>query len=233
MVNVSKIIVALDHDSVEAAQDLVDQLHPEQCQLKVGSILFTKAGPTFVEALVAKGFNVFLDLKFHDIPHTVFHAIKAAAELGVWMLTVHTAGGQAMLQAAMEAVSSFVNPPKIVGVSVLTSLELRDVKATGCSVESIAELVLMRAALAKRSGLDGLVCSGQEVSLLRTHVADSFHLVTPGIRLEKSDDDQKRAFTPLQAVSAGSDFLVIGRPITQSAAPAKTLDDIYQSIRAG
>ncbi len=226
-----RIIVALDFPSVELAQRLVDQLNPSLCRLKVGNILFTQAGPRFVEGLMARGFEVFLDLKFHDIPQTVAGACKAAAELGVWMTNVHIQGGRAMLEAAVEALAPFKKRPLLLGVTLLTSLQNEDLAPLGIHL-SIDQLVPQMAEMAKAVGLDGIVCSSQEAQALRQDLGPSFLLVTPGIRLSEEAEagDQKRILTPTAALKAGSDYLVIGRPITQAKDPLKVLEKILAEI---
>jgi len=224
----SKIIVALDYSNAEQALGFVDKVTPELCKLKVGKELFTTAGPQFVEEFVAKGFDVFLDLKFHDIPNTVMKACHAAAELGVWMVNVHALGGHAMMQAAKEGVSD--SSTKLIAVTVLTSMEQEDLNQIGIQTE-ISQQVVKLAQLAKQSGLDGVVCSAKEVSLLRQNLSKDFLLVTPGIRPKgNAIGDQKRVMTPNEAINAGSSYLVIGRPITQSGAPVKTLEMISAEI---
>ncbi len=220
----SKIIVALDYSNEAQASDFINKVSPELCKLKVGKELFTTAGPQFVEKIVAKGFDVFLDLKFHDIPNTVMKACHAAAELGVWMANVHALGGQTMMQAAKEGVSH--SSTKLIAVTVLTSMGQEDLKQIGIQT-GIVQQVVNLAQLAKQSGLDGVVCSAKEVSLLRQSLSEDFLLVTPGIRPAGSaSGDQKRVMTPADAMAAGSSYLVIGRPITQSDSPVKTLKQI-------
>lgn len=224
----SKIIVALDYSSEAQAVEFVNKVSPELCKLKVGKELFTAAGPQFVEKIVSKGFDVFLDLKFHDIPNTVMKACQAVAELGVWMTNVHAMGGQTMMQAAKEGVSH--SSTKLIAVTVLTSMGQDDLKQIGIQVE-VTQQVVNLAQLTKQSGLDGVVCSAKEVSLLRQNLSEDFLLVTPGIRPAGSaTGDQKRVMTPAEAIKAGSSYLVIGRPITQSDSPVKTLEAIAAEI---
>ncbi len=224
----SKIIVALDYSNAEQALSFVNKVSPELCKLKVGKELFTTAGPQFVEELVAKGFDVFLDLKFHDIPNTVMKACHAAAELGVWMVNVHALGGHAMMQAAKDGVNH--SSTKLIAVTILTSMGQEDLNQIGIQTE-ISQQVVKLAQLAKQSGLDGVVCSAKEVSLLRQNLSNDFLLVTPGIRPAGSAiGDQKRVMTPNEAINAGSSYLVIGRPITQSGSPVKTLEMISAEI---
>lgn len=226
----SKIIVALDFPQQVSAMVLVDQLDPRLCRLKVGKELFTAAGPSFVKLLVAKGFDVFLDLKFHDIPNTVAKAVIAVADLGVWMTNVHASGGSRMMRAAKQALVERRSDMLLIGVTVLTSMEDEDLAEV--SVErSVDDQVLHLATLAKEANLDGVVCSAQEASLLKSTFGGTFNLVTPGVRLAGAGaDDQRRVTTPVEAVSLGSDYLVIGRPITQSPDPLATLKQINASI---
>lgn len=227
-----KIIVALDYTTARPALEMAARLDPTLCRVKVGKALFTAAGPVLVETLVARGFGVFLDLKFHDIPNTVAEACQAAAQLGVWMLNVHASGGRAMMAAAREAISNARVPPKLIAVTVLTSLAERELDDIGLRgpVEAAAERL---ARLAQSAGLDGVVCSAQEARLLRAACGNGFQLVTPGIRpAETSQDDQKRVMTPRAAIDAGADYLVIGRPITQAADPIVMLQRIQREIGA-
>ncbi|MDD1713463.1 MAG: orotidine-5'-phosphate decarboxylase, partial [Methanoregulaceae archaeon] len=224
------MIVALDYARAEDALGLVARLDPGLCRLKVGKELFTTAGPTFVEGLVARGFDVFLDLKFHDIPNTVAQACKAAARLGVWMLNVHGLGGRRMLSAARESLEGLSSRPKLIAVTVLTSMGREDLQEIGIADEPQA-MVLRLAKLAQSSGLDGVVCSAHEAPLLKHELGAGFCLVTPGIRLAaSSQDDQVRVTTPREAVRLGADYLVIGRPITQAKEPLQVLQDINQEL---
>ena len=224
------IIIALDFESLESAKQLADQLNPKLCRLKIGKEMFTKYGPKAVEVFQNKGFEIFLDLKFHDIPNTVAKAIKAACGLGVWMVNVHAMGGKAMLEAAKEAIISSSHQPILLGVTVLTSMQDKDLKQINvtCSTE---EEVLVLATLCKDSGLDGVVCSALEANILRRNFGQDFMLVTPGIRLlEQNLDDQKRIVTPKQALQSGSSFLVIGRPVTQAKEPTKIIEGVIEEI---
>ncbi|WP_421134582.1 orotidine-5'-phosphate decarboxylase [Alteromonas sp. A079] len=228
----SQVIVALDYDNKENALAFVEQLSPSLCKLKVGKEMFTLFGPEFVKALVAKGFDVFLDLKFHDIPNTVAKACKAAAELGVWMVNVHASGGVPMMKAAKEAIASSAHPEtKLIAVTVLTSMDeaqLRDV-IDGVTPE---QQVLRLAELTKKAGLDGIVCSAQEAEVLRSSFSSEFLLVTPGIRPVGSDaGDQKRVMTPTQAIDSGVSYLVMGRPITQADDPVAVLNSVNGEIK--
>ena len=230
--NTSRIIVALDYPSADAALQLVGQLSPELCRLKVGKELFTRAGPQLVESLVGQGFDVFLDLKFHDIPNTVASACHAAADLGVWMLNVHALGGARMLEAAREGVSRAGHSPLLIAVTILTSMDETDLAAVGLAGSPL-ENVMRLARLAQHSGLDGIVCSSREVTPLRAELERDFKLVTPGIRPAGSQaDDQRRIMTPVDAVSNGSDYLVIGRPVTQADDPVGVLRTINSELPA-
>ena len=228
----SRIIVALDYPSADAALQLVEQLSPELCRLKVGKELFTRAGPQLVESLVGQGFDVFLDLKFHDIPNTVASACHAAADLGVWMLNVHALGGARMLEAAREGVSRAGHSPLLIAVTILTSMDETDLAAVGLAGSPL-ENVMRLARLAQHSGLDGIVCSSREVTPLRAELERDFKLVTPGIRPAGSQaDDQRRIMTPVDAVTNGSDYLVIGRPVTQADDPVGVLRTINSELPA-
>lgn len=225
------VIVALDYPSPEPALNIADKLSPQLCRLKVGKELFTCAGPRFVEQLQTKGFEVFLDLKFHDIPNTVAGAVRAAADLGVWMVNVHASGGRRMMEAAREALQPFSSRPLLIGVTVLTSMSAQDLRELGYS-ESPQERVLRLADMAAGCGLDGVVCSAQEAPLLKERQGRSdFCLVTPGIRLAgDSADDQRRVVSPADAIAAGADYLVIGRSITASANPLKALEQVRSEL---
>jgi len=225
-----KIIIALDYPNAVPALALADRLEPSLCRLKVGKELFTATGPALLEELMQRGFEVFLDLKFHDIPSTTAQACKAAASLGVWMINVHALGGRKMLVAAREAIVSSAQRPKLIAVTMLTSMAQEDLAEIGINATP-AEMVLRLATLARDSGLDGVVCSAQEAALLRKHCGDKFCLVTPGIRpAHASLDDQSRVMSPKAAMQAGSSYLVIGRPITQAADPLQALLDINQEL---
>ncbi|PWC22339.1 orotidine-5'-phosphate decarboxylase [Brenneria roseae subsp. roseae] len=230
----SPIIVALDYADRQAALSFVDRIDPQDCRLKVGKEMFTLFGPQFVQSLQQRGFDVFLDLKFHDIPNTVAHAVAAAAELGVWMVNVHASGGTRMMMAAKDALLPFGDDaPLLIAVTVLTSLEAEDLRDLGI-MTSPAEQAERLALLTYHCGLDGVVCSAHEAERLRQACGEGFKLVTPGIRPAGSDaGDQRRIMTPAQAQLAGVDYMVIGRPITQSADPAQTLRDIRASLPAG
>jgi orotidine-5'-phosphate decarboxylase len=228
----SRVIVALDYADAGTALALCEKLSPGQCRLKVGKELFTAAGPELVATLARRGFDVFLDLKFHDIPNTVAQACRTAAQLGVWMLNVHALGGRPMMQAAREAIGSGDNAPKLVAVTILTSMGAAELGEVGIVGEP-ADAVGRPAALARDCGLDGVVCSAQEASLIRQRFGDAFLRVTPGIRLAgAAGDDQKRIMTPVDAIRGGASFLVIGRPVTRAENPAEVLDRINREISA-
>lgn len=228
----SRIIVALDFSEEKQVLDFTAQLKPSMCKLKVGKELFTLAGPTLVRQLTNKGFDVFLDLKFHDIPNTVARACKVAADMGVWMLNVHALGGRNMLLAAREAIETTTARPILIAVTILTSMGKQDLQEIGLSGNP-EDNVLRLAALTHEAGLDGVVCSSREVSSLRQAQGETFTLVTPGIRPAGSDaGDQKRIMTPTDAIQAGSNYLVIGRPITQANDPVQTLETINSEVAA-
>ncbi len=224
------VVVALDYPSATPALELVARLSPELCRLKVGKELFTRCGPEVVERLQRQGFEVFLDLKFHDIPNTVAAAVRAAAELGVWMVKVHASGGRRMMAAAAEALSGFRQRPLLIGVTVLTSMSERDLQELGYA-ESVEQRVARLAALVADSGLDGVVCSALEAPQLRADRGPDFCLVTPGIRLAgDAAGDQRRVVTPADAVAAGADYLVIGRSVTGAADPLAALQRIHAEL---
>lgn len=224
-----RVIVALDYAAAAPALEFTSRITPDLCRLKVGKELFVSAGPQLLEKLAGQGFHIFLDLKFHDIPNTTAQACKAAAQLGVWMVNVHASGGRKMMETAAEALANLKSRPLLIGVTVLTSMGAEDLAEIGLPEPAIQVERLAR--LAKASGLDGVVCSAQESSLLRAACGKDFKLVTPGIRpASASLDDQNRVMTPQAAMAAGSDYLVIGRPITQSTDPVATLQAINTSI---
>ncbi len=224
------IIVALDAKSQYDALTIAEQLDPALCRLKVGKELFTHEGPSVVKALHDKGFEVFLDLKFHDIPNTTAQAVCAAADMGVWMVNVHASGGRKMMETCVERLKAGNYKTQLIAVTVLTSMGREDLADLGLDIEPF-EHVKRLAKLTKESGLDGVVCSAQEAKMLRESLGTDFALVTPGIRPAGSNaDDQKRIVTPHQAMLDGSTHLVIGRPITQSANPSQTLKDILATL---
>lgn len=225
------IIVALDFPDAASAVAMAERLDPARCRVKVGKELFTAAGPQVVETLRSKGFEVFLDLKFHDIPNTTAGAVRSAAELGVWMVNVHAGGGRRMMEACREVLASRSGPqPLLTAVTVLTSLEQEDLQEVGIDIEPMVQVQRL-ARLTQECGLDGVVCSAREAKALRIALGDEFKLVTPGIRpADASADDQKRIVTPQQAMENGSTYLVIGRPITSAADPAQALNAILESL---
>ncbi|ENM5738707.1 orotidine-5'-phosphate decarboxylase [Vibrio mimicus] len=229
--NDPKVIVALDYDNLADALAFVDKIDPSTCRLKVGKEMFTLFGPEFVRELHKRGFSVFLDLKFHDIPNTCSKAVKAAAELGVWMVNVHASGGERMMVASREILEPYgKDRPLLIGVTVLTSMESSDLQGIGIQA-SPQDHVLRLATLTKNSGLDGVVCSAQEASLLKQNLGSEFKLVTPGIRPAGAEQgDQRRIMTPAQAMASGSDYLVIGRPITQASHPDLVLQEINRTL---
>ncbi|BBM04200.1 orotidine-5'-phosphate decarboxylase [Microbulbifer sp. GL-2] len=227
----SPIVVALDFDNADAALAMADQLDPTLCRVKVGKELFTIAGPDLVRALVERGFEVFLDLKFHDIPNTVASAVKAAARLGVWMVNVHASGGERMMRAAADALREFGDSkPLLIGVTVLTSTAPEELASIGVE-KPLGEQVVDLASLAKACGLDGVVCSAREAQELKEICGRDFALVTPGIRPAGSDaGDQRRTLTPSEALAQGADYLVIGRPVTAATDPLQALQNILDEI---
>jgi orotidine-5'-phosphate decarboxylase len=229
--NDAKVVVALDFDIKEDALAFVDKINPSDCRLKVGKEMFTYFGPEFVKELTNRGFDVFLDLKFHDIPNTVAKAVAAAAELGVWMVNVHASGGLEMMSKAKQALEKYGDKaPLLIAVTVLTSMSREDLQGLGIT-RSPAEQVMLLAKLTKEAGLDGVVCSAQEAKILKSALGEDFKLVTPGIRPAGApSDDQKRIMTPEQAVAVGVDYLVIGRPITQADNPQQVLQSINASL---
>lgn len=229
MSQTSPVIVALDFPSEKETMQMVDQLDPSLCRVKVGKELFTRCGPSLVKKLVDKNYDVFLDLKYHDIPNTVAKACIAAADLGVWMLNVHALGGEKMMQAARQALSAD-DAPLLIAVTWLTSSGQNELDALGIQ-STPQEMVSRLAAMTKRAGLDGVVCSAQEAPALRQTMGNDFCLVTPGIRLaDAKQDDQCRVVTPEKAIADGANYLVIGRPITQAEDPYKVLQNITQTI---
>jgi orotidine-5'-phosphate decarboxylase len=226
-----KIIVALDFPSQDPALALVDQLDPKKCRLKVGKELFTRSGPQLVEALQGRGFEVFLDLKFHDIPNTTSAAVAAAADLGVWMVNVHASGGEKMMTACRERLEPFgKDKPLLIAVTVLTSMTAEDLAGIGIPNSPEAQVSRL-ATLTRNCGLDGVVCSAQEAPRLKKEQGAEFRLITPGIRpLTADKGDQQRIMTPTDALNAGSDYLVIGRPITQAPDPLAALEAIHAEV---
>jgi len=225
-----RIIVALDYPDSASAWGLIDQLDADMCRLKIGKEMFTRLGPDFVRQVIDKGFDVFLDLKYHDIPNTVAAACEAAADLGVWMLNVHASGGRRMMEAAADRLARLSQRPLLIGVTILTSLseeEIAEIGYPGSPAENVSRL----AALAQASGLDGVVCSPREAEQLRAERGEDFLLVTPGVRpASASLDDQTRVMTPADAIAVGASFLVIGRPITAAQDPLAALQAISAEI---
>ncbi|WP_441004978.1 orotidine-5'-phosphate decarboxylase [Erwinia sp. PsM31] len=228
----SRILVALDYANHTSAMAFVDRIDPRSCRLKIGKEMFTLFGPQLVRDLQQRGFEVFLDLKFHDIPNTTAHAVAAAADLGVWMVNVHASGGARMMTAAREALKPFgKDAPLLIAVTVLTSMEAEDLRGIGIEL-SPAEHAERLARLTQQCGLDGVVCSAQEAARFKQTLGSDFKLVTPGIRPAGSEaGDQRRIMTPQQALQAGVDYMVIGRPVTQAADPAAALNNIIASLQ--
>lgn len=226
------VVIALDFSDEGAVLELVSGLDPESCRLKVGKELYTHCGPSLVERLAADGYDVFLDLKFHDIPNTVAGACAAAADLGVWMVNVHALGGRRMMEAARAAIEQKTHQPLLIAVTILTSMGESDLAEIGL-LGSPEENVVRLAKLAEKSGLDGVVCSPLEVGVFREVCGAEFKFVTPGIRPAGAKvNDQKRITTPVDALESGSDYLVIGRPITAADDPLAALKTINSEIQA-
>jgi orotidine-5'-phosphate decarboxylase len=224
----NKIIIPLDLE-YDYAIHIAKILDPEICRLKVGGQLFTSSGPKIIKELHNLGFDIFLDLKFHDIPNTVHESVKSAADLGVWMVNVHASGGSKMLEASNKALAGYENPPLLIAVTVLTSLSEEEIKEIG--LKGMQRQVLQLAGLAKDNGLDGVVCAASDTSLIKRQFGKDFLAVTPGIRPANSlVNDQSRVSTPSEAIKNGSDYLVIGRPITSSKNPKDSLEKIYKEI---
>ena len=224
-----KVVVACDFNQLSDLHNFVDKVSPELCKLKIGKEMFTYFGPQAVKPLVDKGFDVFLDLKFHDIPNTVSRAIKASCNLGVWMVNVHASGGKQMLLAAREAVDSSSNKPILIAVTILTSYDNSSYQELGFK-NNLLDQIAYLTTLSENSGMDGIVCSANDIRSIKPLVKEKFQFVTPGIRLANSDDDQKRVTTPEDAIIQGSNYLVIGRPITSSEEPAALIEKINQKI---
>lgn len=231
MVTDSPLIIALDYPSLDAALCMADQLDPARCRVKVGKELFTRSGPAVLEALHGRGFEVFLDLKFHDIPNTVASAVQAAAEQGVWMVNVHASGGQRMMEAAIQRLEQHRLTTHLIAVTVLTSMGAEDLTDVGVNAP-LAEHVERLALLSQQSGLHGVVCSAQESAQLKARCGDAFLKVTPGIRPSfAATNDQQRIMTPSEAIRAGSTHLVIGRPVTQAEDPMVALESIEAELK--
>jgi len=224
----NRIIIPLDMEYTSAVS-IADKLDPNICRLKVGNQLFTSSGPKIVKTLHDKGFEIFLDLKFHDIPNTVYESVRSAANLGVWMINVHASGGSKMLDASKKALEGFDKPPLLVGVTILTSISEEILTEIGFN--NLDKQVMRLTKLAERSGLDGVVCAATDASKVKQTCGESFLTVTPGIRPKDADlNDQSRTSTPKEAIANGSDFLVIGRPITGSEDPTNALENIYKEV---
>lgn len=224
----NRIIIPLDMEYTSAVS-IADKLDPNICRLKVGNQLFTSSGPKIVKTLHDKGFEIFLDLKFHDIPNTVYESVRSAANLGVWMINVHASGGSKMLDASKKALEGFDKPPLLVGVTILTSISEEILTEIGFN--NLDKQVMRLTKLAQRSGLDGVVCAASDASKVKQTCGESFLTVTPGIRPKDADlNDQSRTSTPKEAIENGSDFLVIGRPITGSEDPTNALENIYKEV---
>ena len=224
----NKIIIPLDLDYANAIK-LAKELDPKICRLKIGSQLFTSSGPKIVKEFSNLGFDIFLDLKFHDIPNTVYEAVKSSADLGVWMVNVHASGGREMLDAAKKALDGYKNPPLLIGVTLLTSLSEESLIDIGLT--SLPEQVLRLSGLVKEMGLNGVVCAPSDITSIKNKFGKEFLTVTPGIRPSKSNlNDQRRVATPSEAIESGSDFIVIGRPITESKNPCSALERIHKEI---
>ena len=224
----NRIIIPLDMEYTSAVS-IADKLDPKICRLKVGNQLFTSSGPKILKTLHDKGFEIFLDLKFHDIPNTVYESVRSAANLGVWMINVHASGGSKMLDASKKALEGFDKPPLLVGVTILTSISEEILTEIGFN--NLDKQVMRLTKLAQRSGLDGVVCAASDASKVKQTCGESFLTVTPGIRPRDADlNDQSRTSTPKEAIANGSDFLVIGRPITGSEDPTNALENIYKEV---
>ena len=225
----SKIIVALDFESLSETEDFLKKVKGQNCRVKVGKELFTNEGPNVIKLIQQYGFEIFLDLKFHDIPNTVSRAIKASCNLGVWMVNVHASGGKQMLLAAREAVDSSSNKPILIAVTILTSYDNSSYQELGFK-NNLLDQIAYLATLSENSGMDGIVCSANDIPSIKPLVKEKFQFITPGVRLANSNDDQKRVTTPEDAITQGSNYLVIGRPITSSEDPAALIEKINQKI---
>ena len=224
----NKIIIPLDLEYSEAIH-MAKNFDTNLCRLKIGSQLFTSSGPQIIKELNSLGFDIFLDLKFHDIPNTVYEAVKSAADLGIWMVNVHASGGRAMLEASKKALEGFDQPPLLIAVTILTSLSEDSLSEVG--IKNLSEQVLRLAELTNECDLNGVVCASTDVQAIKNRFGKDFITVTPGIRPNDSKvNDQNRISTPSEAVKNGSDYLVIGRPITESENPTKALEKIIKEI---
>lgn len=227
--NNSKIIVALDFGSLSETEDFLKKVKGQNCRVKVGKELFTNEGPNVIKLIQQYGFEIFLDLKFHDIPNTVSRAIKASCNLGIWMVNVHASGGKQMLLAAREAVDSSSNKPILIAVTILTSYDNYSFQELGFK-NNLLDQIAYLATLSENSGMDGIVCSANDIPSIKPLVKEKFQFITPGVRLTNSNNDQKRVTTPEDAIKQGSNYLVIGRPITSSEDPAALIEKINQKI---
>ena len=224
-------IVAIDYSDERSALTLADQLSPDLCRLKVGKELFTACGMSLIDRLHERGYEIFLDLKFHDIPNTVASAIRVIANKNIWMTNVHASGGERMLISAREAVDSVGSTTKLIGVTVLTSFNDDEMSSVGINHPLVSQVELL-SKITSNSGLDGVVCSAKEAKILRTLHGEGFLLVTPGIRMQESNDDQRRTMRPDEAISMGSNYLVVGRPITESEHPLNSLQKMYDCLKS-
>lgn len=227
----SPIIVALDYHDIYQVLKFSDMVSPQQCRLKIGTEIFTYAGPSIIRSLHERGFDIFLDLKFHDIPHTITKTVTVAAELGVWMIDLHVSNGKRVMQSARHALVPFgTSAPLLIGITVLTSMCDKDLHDLGIS-DNVLVHTLRLAQLAKQCKLNGIVCSALEARQIRIHCGPKFIIITPGIRpLNSKIDDQMRVMTPIQAQKTGIDYMVIGRPITQANDPALALASILSEL---
>lgn len=227
--NDSKVIVALDFSSLNETEFFLKKIKGQNCRLKVGKELFTSEGPNVIKLIQQYGFEIFLDLKFHDIPNTVSSAIKASCNLGVWMVNVHALGGEQMMLTAREVVDSSSHKPLLIAVTILTSFDNSSYQELGFK-NDLQEQIAYLATMSEKSGMDGIVCSANDIPTIKPLVKDKFQFITPGIRIENSNDDQKRVSSPENAISNGSNYLVIGRPVTLSDDPATMIEKINQRI---
>ena len=229
IMNDSKVIVALDFSSLDETEVFLKKIKGQDCKVKVGKELFTNEGPNIIKLIQQYGFEIFLDLKFHDIPNTVSHAIKASCNLGVWMVNVHASGGKQMMLAAREAVESSSHKPLLIAVTILTSFDNSSYEELGFK-KDLQEQIAYLATISEESGMDGIVCSANDIPSIKPLVKEKFQFITPGIRVVNSNDDQKRVTSPENAISNGSNYIVIGRPITLSDDPGAVIEKINQRI---
>ena len=224
-----QIIVALDFDSVEEVNSVVRLLNPDIYRLKVGKQLYASEGPKILENLNKKGFDIFLDLKLHDIPNTVYKALKNLLDHKVWMTNIHLLGGEEMIQAAREAKEDTKSKAFLIGVSVLTSLSKKNIRNMGFSIE-ISELVKILSVIASKNNIDGVVCSANEVPEIKENLGEDFITVTPGIRIQQENDDQSRVATLKEATKNGSEYIVLGRELTASKNISKMIKKLESYI---